>query len=309
MAVAERPKVVFYSCGGCEECEAAALDFLRQASDLKERLEIIWWPHYQKLGKRNRKKPASDPFLLAIVNGPAATGEQEENIRYLRRNSRSVIAYGSCANVGIPGLVNEFEAVLKRLREDTPENDRAAALSLAGVLDSHLRTPDEIVTIDHYLPGCPPNSKLLKQAILSAAAGKMPAQGKVIGPGLTLCAHCPRLATRPASGAKQTPENWRGLSPDTCFLALGVDCMGPVVKGGCDAKCIEENRPCTGCFGPNFQTREQTAKIFEAFSAVRNHSLEMDIEKFLVDIPDPLRSFYRYRLLAALLRRRNNQPT
>jgi F420-non-reducing hydrogenase small subunit len=300
--VPDRPVVVFYSCGACEECEAGVLDFLREASDLRSLAEISWWPHYRKISKRALKKPAEEPILLAMISGPAVNQEQESIIRFLRRNSVSVVAYGSCANVGIPGLVNEFEAVLNTLRERPTGLDGATASELADILDSGRRTPDQIITVDHYLPGCPPNIGLLRQTVLAAVKGEMKGQGPVIAPASSLCSICPRVSTRPASAAREMPENWRDCSPDTCFLALGVDCMGPVVRGGCDAKCIEENRPCTGCFGPRSQTREQTEKIMGAFSEVLQFGQEADIEKFLKDVPDPIRSFYRYRLAASLLR-------
>jgi F420-non-reducing hydrogenase small subunit len=62
--------------------------------------------------------------------------------------------------------------------------------------------------------------------------------------------------------------------------------------------------PCTGCFGPTPQVKDQGAKILSALSSTIAPTDEASIDRTLATIPDPVGTFYRYALPASLLRRK-----
>jgi len=167
-----------------------------------------------------------------------------------------------------------------------------------------VRSLDQVVEVDYYLPGCPPTPKLLKQAVLTLLSGNLPPKGTVLAPDTALCDQCPRKETKPTDlkiNEFKRPH-WTQIDPNTCFLAQGIICMGPATRSGCEAQCISGNMPCTGCFGPTSRVRDQGAKILSSLASSVNAREPEDIEKILDGIVDPVGTFYRYSLAKSLLR-------
>ena len=135
---------------------------------------------------------ADGSILVSLINGAVRSTEQEEMVRMLRRKSQLVIAYGACAQLGgIPGLANQFdrEQILKFVYEESPstqnaekayptlkfqENGRTATLPEMHRL---VRTLDQVIPVDYYLPGCPPTPKLLQTGADRPAVRRGSAQG------------------------------------------------------------------------------------------------------------------------------------
>ena len=182
-------------------------------------------------------------------------------------------------------------------------------LSLPG-LRNVVRSLDQVVDVDYYVPGCPPTPKLTKAAIGALLEGKLPPKGSVLAPDVALCDQCPRKATKPTNVAftEFKRPHQKLLDPELCFLAQGVVCLGPATRGGCEAVCPAGNMPCTGCFGPTSRVRDQGAKILSSLCANVAAKDETEIQKTLAGIPDPVGTFYRYGLARSLLRGKVSLP-
>jgi F420-non-reducing hydrogenase small subunit len=165
---------------------------------------------------------------------------------------------------------------------------------------------DQVVDVDYYLPGCPPTSKLLKQAVMTLLSGELPPKGSVLAPDIALCDECPRKDTKPTdlSFTEFKRPHWTQIDPEKCLLAQGVVCMGPATRGGCEALCIKGNMPCTGCFGPTSRVKDQGAKILSSLASSVNAKEAAEIDQILAGVPDPVGTFYRYGLAKSLLRKR-----
>ena len=98
----------------------------------------------------------------------------------LRRKSQYLIAYGACAQLGgIPGLANQFsrEQLLRYVYEEAPTvvNEAKTRPQTSSRNNGHamtlpefrnvVRTLDQVVDVDYYIPGCPPTPKITKAAI------------------------------------------------------------------------------------------------------------------------------------------------
>jgi len=81
-------------------------------------------------------------------------------------------------------------------------------------------------------------------------------------------------------------------------------CLGPATRSGCEAACVRGNMPCTGCGGPTSRVRDQGAKELSAIASLIDSKDEMEIDRMLATIPDPVGTFYRYSLPGSLLRRK-----
>jgi F420-non-reducing hydrogenase small subunit len=91
-------------------------------------------------------------------------------------------------------------------------------------------------------------------------------------------------------------------------MAQGLVCLGPATRGGCEARCIQGNMPCTGCFGPVSRVRDYGAKALSAVASLADSNDEAQIVRILEAVPDPVGTFYRYSLPAALLQRKRLSP-
>ena len=320
-----KPKVAFYWCASCGGCEETVVDLAEDILGVVEKVDIVLWPVALDFKYHDLEALADGEITATLLNGAIRSSEQEEMAVLLRRKSKYLIAYGACAHLGgIPGLANQFdrEDILRFNYEDAPTvvNEAKTRPQLAFTEDGrspHLpelrhvvRTLDQVVDVDFYIPGCPPTPNLTKAAFAVLLSGNLPPKGSVLAPDTALCEECPRKATKPADvafTAFHRPHE-QLLDPDKCFLTQGVVCMGPATRSGCGAQCTCGNMPCTGCFGPTSRVRDQGAKILSSLCANVAGKTEEEINPVLQGIPDPVGTFYRYGLPSSLLRRRVDLP-
>ncbi|MBI3989291.1 MAG: oxidoreductase, partial [candidate division NC10 bacterium] len=311
--MSEKPKVAFYWCASCGGCEESIVDLAEDILMVVDAVDIVFWPVAMDFKKKDVEAMPDGSILATMINGAIRTSEQEEMARLLRRKSKILIAYGACAHLGgIPSLANQFEReqILEYVYENAPsvaneqktrpeleyrDNGRVATLPEFRHV---VRSLDQVVDVDYYLPGCPPTPKLLKQAVLTLLSGNLPPKGAVLAPDVALCDECPRKDTKPTDlrFSQFKRPHWTQIDPEKCLLAQGVVCMGPATRGGCEALCVKGNMPCTGCFGPTSRVKDQGAKILSSLCSSVDAKEEKEIEGILDGIPDPVGTFYRYGL-------------
>ncbi len=320
-----KPKVALYWCASCGGCEETVVDLAEDILGVVEKVDIVLWPVAMDFKYKDVQAMPDQAITATLLNGAIRSQEQEEMARLLRRKSRFMIAYGSCAHTGgIPSLANQFprEQILKFNYEDSPtvananktrpqpkvtEENRTVSLPL---LHNVVRALDQVIDVDYYVPGCPPTPKVTRAALTALLEGKLPPKGAVLAPDSALCEECSRKASKPTDLAftEFHRPHQELLDPDKCFLAQGVVCMGPATRSGCEAQCTSGGMPCTGCFGPTSRVRDQGAKILSSLCSNLAAKEEEPIAKTLDTIPDPVGTFYRYGLAKSILRRKINLP-
>ena len=134
--------------------------------------DIVFCPCATDGKVRDMEKMADGEIDVCLFNGGIRTSEQEYMARLLRRKSKVLVAFGSCASEGcIPGLANMntkqeiFETgYQRRPRPRIPDGPAAArdqvprARSTCRCSTTRCKTLDQTVTVDYYLPGCPPEA-------------------------------------------------------------------------------------------------------------------------------------------------------
>jgi F420-non-reducing hydrogenase small subunit len=316
-----KPKIAFYWCASCGGCEEAVVDLAEDILGVVEAVDIILWPCAMDFKKADVEAMADKSIVATLLNGAIRTSEQEEMAHLLRRKSQFLIAYGACAQSGgIPGLANQFsrEQLLRYVYDEAPTmaNPEKARPQFESRNNGHtltlpklrnvVRSLDQVVEVDYYIPGCPPTPKITQAAVGALLAGKLPARGSVLAPDIALCDQCRRKASKPAELSFQEFKRVHvtETDPEECLLAQGFPCMGPATRGGCEAVCPGAGMPCTGCFGPTSRVRDQGAKILSSLCANVAAREEKEIAQTLAGIPDPVGTFYRYGLAKSLLRRK-----
>lgn len=320
-----KPKVGFYWCASCGGCEEAVVDLAEDILKVVEAVDIVFWPVAMDFKRADVEAMEDGALAACFVNGAIRTSEQEEMAHLLRAKSQLLIAFGSCSHLGgIPGMANLFDRadILERVYRTAPSVDNAqgtlpqvsvgvngSALTLPAFSDS-VRTLDQTVEVDYYLPGCPPPVPLIVEAVTAILEGKLPDKGTVLAPDRALCHECPRQAGKPdkllIKDLKRPHQVL--IDPEDCLLAQGLLCLGPVTRGGCSAACIEGNMPCTGCLGPTSRVKDYGAKALSLIASILDADDEGQVEAQLDALVDPLGTFYRYSLPASLLHRRPSAP-
>jgi F420-non-reducing hydrogenase small subunit len=171
-----------------------------------------------------------------------------------------------------------------------------------------LKTLDQVVQVDYYMPGCPPESHQIAAVIdlvIKVLHGEatLPPPGTTIGAGgSTVCDDCPR--TRNVKAIKQFMriQDVAHIDPDLCLLEQGIPCNGPATRNGCGALCPSAGAQCIGCYGPAEGVLDYGARLIAAYASVIDSNDPQEIEHILDGIPDPVGQFYRFNLAGSMLR-------
>jgi F420-non-reducing hydrogenase small subunit len=316
-----KPKVAFYWCAACGGCEEAVVDLGEAILDVVGAVDIVLWPVALDFKKADVEAMADGSIAAAFINGAVRNSEQEEWARLLRKKAQTVIAFGSCAQLGgIPGLANLWnrEAIFQAVYKDAPstQNSEGTVPLTRFASNGHtvtlpifwdtVRALDQVIDVDYYVPGCPPTPQLLVDAVQALLRGELPAKGTVLAADYALCVDCPRKDTKPEKlEIKTYYRPWEiEIDHEKCLLAQGLLCLGAATRAGCGARCIEGNMPCTGCFGPTSRVRDYGAKALSGVASLAASNDEEEIAAILSRIPDPVGTFYRYSLPVSMLNRR-----
>jgi len=326
-----KPKVALYWCASCGGCEEAVIDINEEILKVADAVEFVLWPVALDFKRKDIEALKDGEIAVAFINGSVRLEEQEEMVKLLRQKSGLVVAFGACAHLGgIPGLGNFFsrDEIFQRAYLEVPsvENPDGTVpqektdigigeLTLPEFYDT-VKTLNQTISVDYYLPGCPPPPDLVINAITAILKGELPEKGAVLAPNKALCDTCPRKDSKPEKiSIKELKRPYEiKLDPEKCFLDQGVFCYGPATRSGCGETCIKANMPCRGCFGPLDGIVDQGAKALSMFASIlgvegEETMTDEEVKELIDQIADPAGTFYRYSLPASLLRRKRMQGT
>lgn len=317
-----KPKFAMYWAASCGGCEIAVLNIGEKILDVDANFEVAFWPVAMDAKYKDVEAMPDGSILLTLFNGGIRNSENEEIARLLRRKSQILVAFGSCATEGcIPGLANlstaqqVLDTAFSTVSTDNPENLRPHYDYTVPEGEIHiprfypvLRTLDQVVPVDYYMPGCPPESHQIAAVIdlvikVLHGEAQLPPKGTVIGAGgSTVCDECPRQRNVKTIKKFVRIQDLERIDPDLCLLEQGIPCNGPATRSGCGALCPQASAQCIGCYGPAEGVVDYGARLISAFASVIDSTDPEEIEQILDGIPDPTGQFYRFNLAGSLLR-------
>jgi len=314
----QKGKLAIYWTASCGGCEISILGIHEKILEVDKLFDIVIFPCGADGKVRDVEKLPDKAIDLCLFNGGIRTSEQEYMARLLRAKSKVLVAFGSCAcDGGIPGLANlhNKKEIFETNYHDSPSLDNPkgvvpepevkvpeGTLHLPIFYDT-LKTLGQTVEVDYYLPGCPPESERIWEALLAIIEGKLPPPGSVIGEQKTVCDECKR--TRTEKKIKSFKRTWEVIpDEETCLLEQGILCCGIATRAGCGALCPNVNSPCLGCYGPNDGVEDFGARLMSALATVVDSNDPEEIQRIISEgIPDPVGQMYRFGLAKSLLRR------
>ncbi len=308
----EKLKLAFYWAASCGGCEIAVLDVNEKILDVVEKADIVFWPVAIDTKYKDVEAMPDKSIDVCFFNGAIRTSENEHMAKLLRKKSKILVAFGSCANDGcVISLANLWDRdnIFRRAYLETPSTKnpegtvpktevevKEGELTLPEFYNT-VKTLNQVVDVDYYISGCPPPIPVILKAFTAILTGNLPPKGSSFLPEKSICDECPRVKKdRKISEIRRIYEIDDDM--ETCFWDQGVVCMGPATRAGCEAQCPKVNIPCTGCDGPGPNVTDQGAAMLNALSSI------ISDKKTLDQLVDPIGTFYKYSLAISTFRRR-----
>jgi F420-non-reducing hydrogenase small subunit len=317
-----KPKFAMYWAASCGGCEIAVLNTHEKILDVDANFDIVFWPVAMDAKYKDVEAMEDGSILLTLFNGGIRNDENEHIAKLLRKKSKLLVAFGSCACEGcIPGLANlspvgdivhtafhtlttdNPHEIYPRASFDVPEGELHIP-KLAKVL----RPLEQVVDVDYFMPGCPPESHQIAAVldlVIDALHGRreLPPKGSTIGVGnSTVCDECPRARNVKFIKEFKRIQDVAPVDPTLCLLEQGIPCNGPATRSGCNARCPGVGAQCIGCYGPAEGVMDYGARLITAFSSVIDSNTPEEIDHVLDGIPDPTGQVYRFNLAGSLLK-------
>jgi len=325
-----KPKLSVYWSSSCGGCEIALVNLHERLLEVDRAFDFVFCPCLLDAKKEYVESLPDRGTSVTFFNGAIRTSENEEMARLLRSKSEVLVAFGSCSGQGgIPALsnlhgreahmrtnyldspaVNNPSGIRPGVRTQVPEGE----LELPEFFDS-VRTLAQVVSVDYFIPGCPPEPRQIWTVVEAVISGKaLPPKGSTLGGGRsTVCEECRRekenkKIARFYRTYEKAPEAGR------CLLEQGIVCMGVATRDGCGALCPEVNMPCTGCYGPPEGVADQGSKMLAALGSILDlgeykgmseGQLADKADAIAATIPDLAGTVYKFSLASSGLKRRD----
>jgi F420-non-reducing hydrogenase small subunit len=314
-------KLAVYWGAACGGCCVSVLDVHEHLFDIVEHADLVFWPIALDIKYSDVEAMPDQSIDITLFNGAVRNSENEHMAHLLRKKTKILIGYGSCAHMGgIPGLANfsNREDIFKRVYDDSESTENPGKVRPQEEMDvpeGHIHIPHfyndvmtlgQTVDVDYFIPGCPPQSERLVEVFMAVVNGaELPPKGSVIGAlPRVQCDDCKRKKSD-KKGITRFYRPWEVTDDgETCLNEQGILCMGPATRGGCGVRCVEGNAPCRGCYGPLDDIPDAGARNLSVIASMLEGKEEDEIAQAIDSIVDPAGTFYRFSLPGSKLRRK-----
>jgi NAD-reducing hydrogenase small subunit len=153
---------------GCSGCHMSFLDMDERLLELAELVDVVYSPIVDA-------KEFPGEVDIALVEGAVASVDDEKKIKKVRAHSKMLVAMGDCAVTGnVPSMRNSIgpQAILERAYIENASAQPQIPCVVVPRLLKIVRPLHEFVTVDVFLPGCPPSADTLYTALTALIAGE-----------------------------------------------------------------------------------------------------------------------------------------
>jgi NAD-reducing hydrogenase small subunit len=155
---------------GCSGCHMSFLDLDERLLALAEAAELVYSPLVDA-------KTYPENVDIALVEGAVSSEEDLHKIQTVRQRTKTLVSLGDCAvTANVPSMRNPFstKAVYERAyRENATLHPGIPNLVVPRLLPK-ARPIHEFVTVDIFVPGCPPSADTIFYFVSELLAGREP---------------------------------------------------------------------------------------------------------------------------------------
>jgi NAD-reducing hydrogenase small subunit len=168
-----KPTIASDWLAGCSGCHMSLLDIDERLAQIAAVADLRAMPF------TDLKEPDTAGVDVGILEGAVNNSANEEVARRMRARCRVLVALGDCAVFGgVPALRNFFplEAALRRAYVETESTEPGSLVPSDPELcePTSVRALQEVVNVDVFVPGCPPDPDTLHTVLSELAAGRLP---------------------------------------------------------------------------------------------------------------------------------------
>lgn len=155
---------------GCSGCHMSALDMDERWIELASLVDLVYGPLVDA-------KEFPENVDVVLVEGAVSSEEDLERIQKIRQRTRILVSLGDCAvTSNVPSMRNRFPvaAVEQRAYIENAQLNQQVPRQVIPALLPKARPVHEFVTVDVFVPGCPPSADTIYFVLMELLAGRMP---------------------------------------------------------------------------------------------------------------------------------------
>jgi len=193
-------------------CEGCALALANKEDTLVDFLALLDVVTFREISSER-----GQDYDIALVEGSISRDDEIDRLKKIRAQAKVLVALGTCACYGgVNNLKNQFK--IEEVVEIAYGKDK--------VETSKVRPLSDVVKVDLEIPGCPVSKAEVEKIVVDIVT-----EADINLPKYPVCVECRR-------------------NMNTCVFDLGMICLGPITRAGCDAVCPTGGVGCLGCRGP-----------------------------------------------------------
>lgn len=155
---------------GCSGCHMSFLDMDQRLLQVLERADLVYSPLVDI-------KAFPEQVDVCVMEGAISSEEDLEKAQYVRQRSKTLVSLGDCAvTANVPAMRNHYpkQDILNRAYlENVTLQPRIPDRVIPQLLPNS-RPVHEYVSVDVFVPGCPPSADVIYFVLCELLEGRVP---------------------------------------------------------------------------------------------------------------------------------------
>jgi NAD-reducing hydrogenase small subunit len=165
-----KPRIATVWLDGCSGCHMSFLDMDERLLEIAEVADIVYSPLVDT-------KEYPRDVDVCLVEGAVSSEDDLRKIKLVRERTKTLVSFGDCAvTANVPAMRNPIgvRPLLERAYVENVTLNARIPLEVVPALLPMARPVHRVVTVDVFLPGCPPSADLIHAALIDLIEGRTP---------------------------------------------------------------------------------------------------------------------------------------